>query len=281
MQLRIATCTPLPEPDPDEDLLLEALRARGVDARMAAWNDPDEDWREPLPTVIRSTWDYIHDLPRFLKWADEVENAAPLWNPTRIVRWNAHKGYLAELAREGHPTAPTVFVERGSHAQLATIARENRWDDVVVKPAVSAASFGTRRFGPGDLREGEHHLATLVLERDAMIQPYVTSVDGHGERALVWIDGAFTHAVRKTPRFTGQDEDVSPAVPIEADERAVADAVMARFAADVLYARVDLARDASGKPMIMELELIEPSLFLRESEPALQRLSDGLLRRLR
>jgi hypothetical protein len=281
MQLRIATCAPLPEPDPDEPLLLEALRARGIDARMAAWNDPGEDWREPVPTVIRSTWDYIHDLQRFLEWTQEVERAATLWNPARIVRWNAHKGYLAELARAGHPTAPTVFVERGSSERLDAIALQNGWDDVVVKPAVSAASFGTRRFGAGDLPEGEHHLATLLRAGDAMVQPYVASVDGHGERALVWIDGAFTHAVRKTPRFTGQDEDVSPAVPIEDDERAVAEAVIAQFALDLLYARVDLARDARGRPMIMELELIEPSLFLRQSEPALQRLSNGLLRRLR
>ena len=150
-----------------------------------------------------------------------------------------------------------------------------------MKTAVSAASLGTRRFGPGDLREGEHHLATLLREGDAMIQPYVASVDGYGERAIVWIDGEITHAVRKAPRFTGQDEDVSPAVPVADDERAVAEAVLAPFAHELLYARVDLARDARDKPMIMELELIEPSLFLRQSEPALQRLVDGLLRRLR
>jgi hypothetical protein len=98
----------------------ESIRAAfGVKSRILPMSN------EPVPTVIRSTWDYIHDLPRFLDWADEVERAATLWNPARIVRWNAHKGYLAELARAGHPVTPTVFVERGSHERLATIAHEN------------------------------------------------------------------------------------------------------------------------------------------------------------
>jgi hypothetical protein len=267
---------------------------------MAAWNDPSEDWSEPVPTVIRSTWDYVHDLERFLAWAELAASKAPLWNPFPVVRWNAHKRYLAELEQAGHPVVPTVFAGRRSRASLATIARERAWSDVVVKPAVSAASFGTRRFGPGDLREGEQHLAALLVEGDAMIQPYVESVDGHGERALVWIDGEFTHAVRKTARFTGQDELVSEAVPIEPDELALGRAVLSWWSThkrselhgtlelrsaetrsdELLYARVDVARDSDGRPMIMELELIEPSLFLMQSTPALQRLADGLRRRL-
>jgi hypothetical protein len=284
MRLRIATCRPLPEPDPDEEILLEALRARGVDARMAAWNDPRENWHEPEPTVIRSTWDYVHDFERFLAWARAAESVAPLWNPFEAVRWNAHKRYLSELEQAGHAVVPTVLVDRRSRASLFAVAREHDWNDVVVKPAVSAASFGTRRFGAGDLREGEQHLAALLVEGDAMIQPYVESVDGHGERALVWIDGEFTHAVRKTARFTGQDEQVSHAVPIEADELALGRAVLAWWSTnqrvELLYARVDVARDADGRPMIMELELIEPSLFLVQSAPALQRLADGICRRL-
>src|SRR5437870_558952 len=100
--LRIATCRPLTEPDHDEDLLLDALRSRGVTARMAAWKDAHENWDEPVPTVIRSTWDYIHDLEGFLAWAERAARAAKLWNPLAIVRWNAHKSYLADLEQRGH-----------------------------------------------------------------------------------------------------------------------------------------------------------------------------------
>jgi hypothetical protein len=281
VQLRIATCRPLPEPDADEELLLLALRAKGIDARMAAWNDPAERWSDPVPTVIRSTWDYIHDLPRFLEWADRAESAGPLWNRAAIVRWNAHKEYLREIAQHGHAVVPTTFLARGSHAKLADVMRERNWRDVVVKPTVSASSFGTRRFRDGEIEAGEAHLASLLAERDVLVQRYVDSVDGYGERALVWIDGVFTHAIRKTPRFSGEVERVSEALPIADDEHALATAVLQPYAQGLLYARVDLARDEHGRPMVMELELIEPSLFLVQSLPALERLVDGILRRLR
>jgi glutathione synthase/RimK-type ligase-like ATP-grasp enzyme len=280
MQLRIATCRPLPEPDVDENLLLEALRARGVEARMAAWNDPGERWDERVPTVIRSTWDYIHDLPRFLDWAEKAGQAAPLWNSVEIVRWNAHKGYLRELERRGHAVVPTEFLARGERARLADILKARGWRDVVVKPAVSAGSFGTKRFAAAEVALGQLHLDLLLAERDVLVQRYVDSVDDYGERSLVWIDGEFTHAIRKTPRFSGQEENVSTALPIAADEHALATAVLARHEHELLYARVDLARDERGMPMVMEVELIEPSLFLRQSPAAVTRLVDALARRL-
>ncbi|MFN0253921.1 MAG: hypothetical protein ACKV2T_44065, partial [Kofleriaceae bacterium] len=94
MDLRIATCTPLPEPDVDEELLLDALRAKGVRARMAAWNDPAEDWDARGPTLIRSTWDYIHDIDGFRAWLARAERAGPVWNSRALVERNLHKGYL-------------------------------------------------------------------------------------------------------------------------------------------------------------------------------------------
>lgn len=281
MELRIATSRPLPEPDPDEDLLLDALARRGVRARMAAWDDPGEPWDAPVPTVVRSTWDYLHRPEEFLAWADRAARAAPFWNPPEIVRWNVHKAYLAELGRSGIPIVPTVFLGRGSAACLGEVLAGRGWDDVVIKPAVSAASFATVRARPGDPGPGEAHLASLLRERDVMVQPYVPAVESSGERSLVWIDGALTHAVRKSPRFGGGDESVSGALPIAPDEAALAHRVLARFQDRLLYARVDLVRDAGGRPMLMELELIEPSLFLLQCPEALDRLSAGIVARLR
>src|SRR6187455_2987496 len=143
MDLRIATCSPLPEPDADEELLLAGLRARGIAARMAAWNDPDERWDDRVPTVIRSTWDYIHDLDAFVAWLGRAERAGPVWNPARVVRGNLHKRYLPELAARGVPIVPTVVLERGARTTLADVERERGWTDVVVKPAVGAGSFAT------------------------------------------------------------------------------------------------------------------------------------------
>ena len=271
--LRIATCLRLPEPDPDETPLLQALRARGIAARMAAWDDPDEPWSAPAPTVIRSTWNYIHAHERFLAWA---ATARPLWNPASVVRWNTHKGYLAELSASGHAVVPTRFYRRGEPA----IPGGDLEGDVVIKPAVSAGSWQTRRFHDGQGAAARAFLAALLVERDAMVQAYVPSVEAYGERSLIWIDGAFTHAIRKSPRFSGGHEEVSATQPIAPDELRLAEAVLAPYAGELLYGRVDLARDDLGRPMIMELELVEPSLFLIQHPPALERLVAGIARRL-
>jgi len=283
VELRIATCRPLPEPDADEDLLLAALAAEGVQARMADWRDPREDWDAPVATVVRSTWDYLHHVDEFLAWIERAARAAPLWNPPDVMRWNAHKFYLRELATEGFPIVPTAFVERGSRALLAELLGERGWDDAVVKPAVSAASFGTLRVRSrrnDELAAGEAHLGALAATRDVLVQRYAPAVESSGERALVWIDGELTHAIRKEPRFADGHERVSGALAIADDERALAERILARFGRALLYGRVDVVRDEAGRPQVMELELLEPSLFLAQHPPALARLAHALRARL-
>jgi len=284
MELRIATIRPLPEPDFDEEPLLAALTRRGVRARMAAWDDAREDWDAPVPTVVRSTWDYLHRLDAFLAWVERAGRAAPLWNPPDVLRANVHKFYLRDLEAAGHAIVPTEFLPRGARVTLAEVLARRGWDEIVVKPAVSAASFGTLRVrpaeGPAARARGEAHLAELLATRDVLVQRYAPAVETSGERALVWIDGALTHAVRKTPRFAGQDESVSGALPVAPDEAALARAVLAPWAERLLYARVDVVRDEGERPRVMELELLEPSLFLVQHPPALERLVSGLVRRL-
>jgi glutathione synthase/RimK-type ligase-like ATP-grasp enzyme len=280
MELRIATCRPLPEPDVDEDLLLDALAERGIAARMAAWRDPREDWDAPVPTLLRSTWDYIHDLPAFAAWIARVSAAAPLWNPPDVLYGNLHKRYLLELAARGVPVVPTELVPSGAGGTLGERLAARGWRDVVIKPAVGAASFETHRLAEGATAAGEVLFARLVTDRDVLIQPYQSSVEAHGERALVWIDGVFTHSVRKSPRFAAADEQVSEALPLSAAELSVGEAALAPVADRLLYARVDVAPDASGRPQVMELELVEPSLFLLQEPTALARLADGVAARL-
>ena len=280
MDLRIATCRPLPEPDVDEELLLTALQAAGVSARMVAWRDATE-WAPGVPTVIRSTWDYIHHLPEFRSWVRHVAADAALWNPPQVVLNNLHKRYLLELAARGVPVTPTALLERGSVCDLHELCASRSWHDVVLKPAVGAGSHETHRVDPRTDEVAK--LAARLLETgDLLVQPYLPAVEGHGERAVVWIDGEFTHAVRKSPRFAGGSESVSAALPISADERAVGDAALRAIAGDeLLYARVDVAPNAEGHPVVMELELVEPSLFLLQHPPALERLVAGIVRRLR
>ena len=280
MYLRIATCQPLPEIDPDEELLLNELRRLRVYARMAAWNDPTENWDEKVPTVVRSTWDYIHNVNGFRVWMARVERAGPLWNPKRVIKTNLHKRYLFELESRGIAIAPTELLEVGGTRTLEEILRARGWTDVVIKPAVGAGSFATRRFRENEIAAGEEFLRASLTERDMLVQGYLESVDDYGERALVWIDGEFTHAVRKSPRFSGQEESVSEALAISDLERAIGNAAIDWCANDLLYARVDVARGTDDKLCVMELELIEPSLFLKQNPRALTRLAEGIASRL-
>lgn len=278
--LGIATCRRLPEPDVDQERLLSALAAAGIAAEMAAWDDPGVDWGRYGLVVIRSTWNYIQYLEAFLTWVDRAAATTRLYNPAPVVRWNCHKSYLRDLEREGTLVVPTVWLDRGAPSSLATIMDERGWDQVVIKPQVGAGSFKTERFSRAELHQGEAFLAELLRQREVMVQPYLRSVEGYGERSLIWIDGELTHAIRKSPRLGDAPEQVSEAMPIAEDERRLAEGLMSRRGQGLLYGRVDLARDEAGACRVMELELVEPSLFLRQGPVALDRLVQGIRRRL-
>ncbi len=280
LPLRLATCRVKPETDPDELPLAAALAERGIAARSAAWDDPAEAWDDPAPTILRSTWNYHLHPEQFLAWIERVAAVAPLWNPPEVVRANFHKRYLLELAGRGVAVVPTILLERGADARLAEILAERGWRDAVVKPAISCASFATFEVDGDHVEPGQAHLAALLAERDVLVQPYVESVSDHGERSMVWIAGEFTHAVRKRPRWMGEDEAVSAALPVSPAERRLAEAAIAPWRNALLYGRVDLALDAAGEPQVMELELMEPSLYLLQHPPALERFADAISERL-
>jgi hypothetical protein len=305
IRLRVATCKELPEPDLDERPLAAALAAGGFAAALVGWDDPAVDWDAPIPTILRSTWNYPLAVDAFRAWIDRVSRAGPLINPRDVVLWNVEKRYLLELDARGVPVVPTAVVERGAARDLATILRADApptsgavlpagrgiaatFDlsalrtaaSIVIKPEVGAASLDARRFAPDD-PAAIAHLTELTARGAALVQPYLASVETHGERSVVWIAGELSHAIRKLPRFTDGRECVAGAVAIEPDERAVADAALAPLADRILYGRVDLARDDAGQPRVMELELIEPSLYLTHHPGAIDRFVAALRRFLR
>jgi hypothetical protein len=279
LDVAIASCHTLPKVDRDEAPLLGALRAAGLRVEVRAWDDPTADFSSARLTLLRSTWNYTERPERFAEWLERTAAASALWNPLPVVRWNLHKGYLLELARAGVPVTPTHLVPRGSAERLADIAAARGWSDVVVKPAVSAGSRLTLRAGAASER-GAAHLRALVARQDALVQPYLPAVEGYGERALIFIDGELTHAVRKGRRFAGDAESVTGPFVVSGDEAALAHVALAAAPAPFLYARVDLAPDADGSPVLMELELIEPSLFFEHGPRALERLVGAIARRL-
>ena len=281
MRIALATCKKLPEPDVDEEPLVRALERAGARVRLLPWDDADAEAGELV--VLRSTWNYFEDVNRFLAWVDRAAARTRVLNPAAVVRANARKTYLGELEARGIPIVPTAYVGRGAVASLEDIVRRRGWEEtpLVIKPVVSAGSFLTRRFEPSAQDEAQHFLEEVTAERDAMIQPWMAAVDSRGERALVWIDGELSHAVRKAPRLAGGSESVT-AVPIAPEEHAFAARILEGAREQgLLYARVDAIEDDHGALRVMELELIEPSLFFAQHPSTLDRFVEAIMARAR
>lgn len=269
--LALATCLTPSKIDEDEAPLLAALAARAVEARFVPWDADGVDWSTFSHVVLRSTWNYVRQSERFLSWVDHVGRATRLHNAPEVVRWNAHKRYLLELEAAGLPIVPTRLVPAGQDAALESCFE--RWSELVIKPAISAGSFATIRVGPQDRDAARDHLATHGPARDMLIQPYLRSVGEGAEHACVCFFGALSHGVAKRPRFAGQSESVTALASIPDQERILIDRALAfiraRFDTDLLYTRIDVVDPGHGTPAIMELELIEPSLFLLRTPGAL------------
>lgn len=268
MHIGFVTCLSLPEPDVDEPLLLAACAKAGLSAEVVAWDDASIDWSRFSRIVVRSTWDYHLRLEEFLSWLARVERVVSVSNPPDVMRSNVDKRYLLNLQRQGVPVVPTVFVSRGDTIEALD------WDQSVVKPTVSGGSYET--YHCPTRADGVSRANALAKRMDVMIQPYIRSVETSGERSLIWIDGELTHAIRKNPRFADGAEHVSDEVPIEPDERDLAAACLSNVPGEKLYARIDLMRLDDGRPVLSELELVEPSLFLKQSSQALDRLVAAL-----
>ncbi|HMA36602.1 MAG TPA: hypothetical protein VKY74_19260 [Chloroflexia bacterium] len=276
----LVTYARLPQGAPDDALLVAALAARGLVARPLVWDDPGVDWAAVPLCVIRSTWDYHLRRAAFLAWATRVAAVTALWNPAPLVRWNTHKSYLRDLAARGVPTVPAVWLPAGTPADLAAILAAQGWESAVVKPAVGADSHGAQVVTPETRAAGQAHLARFLAGQDMLVQPFLDSIDSYGERSLIYIDGVLTHAVRRhpLPRTPGAGPSAAPAplVPVAAGEAALGTQVLAALDLRPLYARVDLVRDGAGTPRVLELELVEPSLFFAQAPAAATQLAAAI-----
>lgn len=281
-RVALATCAEYPNLDDDDHLLLAALTARGVVAVPMVWDVPG-DWSVFDLVVIRQTWDYAERRDEFLAWVEAVSTQTPIANHPEVVRWSTDKHYLRDLLAAGVPCVPTTFHEAGDPWSLPAEG------EYVVKPAISAGSRNTARYGPGDEARASDHIIRLHAQgRSVMVQPYLGSVDQDGETALLYFDGRFSHAARKGPLLV-RDAGLTDALFLEetitpttatAEQRRVAEsalAVAARVSGGhpLLYARVDLIGDTA--PVVLELELVEPSTFLRTDPEAAHRFAEAIL----
>lgn len=289
MRVALVTCAELPEADPDTRKLIAPLHALGIEAVPCVWDDPGIDWTTFDLAVVRSCWDYAGRREEFLSWAEQVPRLA---NPAEVLRWNTDKRYLAGLSRSGINVIPTQWVEPNHAWEVAGAGLSS----CVVKPAVSLCALDTGRYDLADQDQRqlarEHVRRLQDAGRVAMVQPYLSQVETAGESSLVFIAGRFSHAMRKGPALDGPDRGVdrrfAPGGGVDVRLRHPSDAELnlAERVLDLvpggrdqlLYARVDLVPSEDGTPLLMELELTEPNLFLDAVPYALGRVAGAIAR---
>ncbi|MBA2346993.1 MAG: hypothetical protein H0V81_01745 [Solirubrobacterales bacterium] len=271
--IALVTCSELPSGSGEDEL------AERLGASWAVWDDPSVDWAAFELVVVRSPWDYKDDRDAFVAWAQSVPR---LVNPAPVLAWNTDKRYMGEVAAAGLPVVETTFLALGEGLP------DELPEELVLKPTVSAGAQDTGRFRPAaDLDAARALLAHIHASgRTAMLQPFLASVDVRGERALLYAGGAFSHAVSKGPILApgevasmaiDEDPEMAAAGPTQ-EERALADRAVTwlteRFG-PLAYARIDLLAGEDGSPVVLELELTEPSLFLGHSPGATERFASA------
>ncbi len=252
--------------DSDLELLTAAAVRAGHQAGTRIWDDPAVPWDDVDLVVVRSCWDYVPRREEFLAWAESVPRLA---NPAPVLRWNTDKTYLRELEADGVAIVPTAW----SVTSADELPPAEEW---VVKPTVSAGSADTARWS-----DPEHAVAhsrdLLAAGRPTMTQPYLASVDSHGETGMLFFAGTYSHAFRKGALLTTGDdprslpeleEDIGPREPSDTERafgQQVVEVISKRLGLTPLYARVDVVTDDDGSARLMELELAEPSFFLEHT----------------
>ncbi len=262
--------------DVDSPLLVAELSRLGVRATLEVWDDERVDWESYDLVVVRSTWGYAAKYPEFLSWAHA---RARLINPYDVLEYSSDKHYLGDLADQGFAVIPTTYCEVG---EVPVFPK----GDVVVKPAVGAGSIDAARFSAGDVGARQHVERLHHSGRCAVIQPYVSSIDEYGERAMIFFDGEFSHAMTKRAHlnvapserdgeFRTRQMSRSEAEPAALD---LAKELLTGPFAGLAYGRVDVVNTPDGW-QLMELELVEPNLFLPYDDRAAARCARAIQRR--
>ena len=269
----------------DDALLQEALAKLGLSSERVDWADPAVDWTHFRCAVFRTTWDYFDRIHHFRGWLDSVEDATLLLNSASLVRWNLDKHYLGELAGKGVPVVPSRYLEAGDDTPLPRLLEEAGWKEAVIKPCISGAARLTFRVDRATAEAVDERLRAPRATEAFLLQPFQESVLHAGEVTLVVVDGQVTHGVRKRARpgdFRVQDDHggtVHPHTPSPREVEVVLGA-MAACPSPPLYGRVDLVEDNEGGIAVMELEIIEPELWLRFHPPAAVALAEAIARQL-
>ncbi len=251
-------------------LLKEALERMGLKVERTYWDDPNYDWSQTRAVVFRTIWDYFERFEEFWPWLQSIETKTKLINPMSLIEWNIDKAYLFELEKRGIPVVPSVLVKKGRSQNLIEITRSMNWTDLVVKPTIAGGGYLTYKYSYAELAGHQAQFDDLVAERDMLVQGYISSITEKGEASLMVFGGEFTHSIlkrAKTGDFRVQDDFGGSVHPYEhsPDEVLLAQKVMAQCPEVPAYGRVDIVWDDNNQPMVSELEIIEPELWVRQA----------------
>jgi glutathione synthase/RimK-type ligase-like ATP-grasp enzyme len=277
--IAFATCANYRELAPSDRLLADELTARGWKVEPVVWSETAPEAIRTETVVIRSVWDYHLNVMRFVAWVEEVANRAVVWNPPELVRWNSNKRYLEEIRRAGFGIPKTVILN-SVPGSLGAIMATSGMERAVLKPLVSASAFRTNLVNLDTAKRFQSEFEAMVGERAMLLQEYVPEITESGEWSLMFLGGRYSHSVRKVPKlgdFRVQAEHGGSHIHEEAPSaiRKAASGVMERFARETLYARVDMV-ERGEEALLMELELIDPELFIEPGSPAIGRFAEAL-----
>lgn len=265
--------------------LHQFLTQKGLQVTLEVWDDPAVDWGKYELVLLKSPWDYFDKIGTFYTWLDRLEELrVRVLNPISIVRWNADKRYLVELQEKGERVVPTLWLEQCSSLDVATVFEQLQSDKIIVKPAVSGGAKNTFALTPPEAEAQAESINSLLQQESFLAQPFIPEIQTKGEWSFLFFNGEYSHTVLKTAKagdfrvqhfFGGTIHTPEPPAHLLEAAHNLVD----KYAQGCLYARVD-GIERAGELVLMELELIEPFLFMATSEGAIERYYEALAAQL-
>ena len=270
MTIAWTTCEKYADLTPDEQVMVTLLRSQGVDVRPVVW-DSEANWNQFELVLVRTIWDYHVKIDKYLSWLDDLsKSGVVVLNPLKVLQWNYHKFYLQELSQKGVPVAESSFIRKGDISRLNEAMANLKTEEVILKPAISATAYGLLKVQKHELSNPSKEVRDLISYNDVIVQEFIEDIQHAGEWSFLYFNGEFSHAVLKRPQvgdFRVQS-DYGGTVEVAQPEEAILEQVARALSGideDLLYCRID-GMVLNGQFMLMELELIEPELFLKTEE---------------
>jgi hypothetical protein len=270
----------------EEQLLKSAFEKQGLTVEITYWDNPSYDWSKTKTVMFRTIWDYFEKFEEFFKWLDEIKHQTQLINSYELVKWNIDKHYLKDLNENGINIVPTYFIKQHKQGSLLDISNEMEWEDLVIKPAISAAAFQTFKILNDQINEKEELFQQLIKNKDMLVQPFFETISEFGEASLMIFDGKFSHAILKKAKkgdFRVQDDfggTVHDYLPSTEEVKFALEVIKACKTAP-LYGRVDIIWDQEKNIYLSELEIIEPELWIRNYPKSAERIANAVSNKLK